>query len=251
VIRLNGGRRSKTDKSQAKRALIFNEGGYSHYQTLSSAIRSIAGLSFSTQPISKTANFITSMPTCDCIQLIDDHPIRPRATVSSRHRYCGALRQELPLKSDRQLRKIIDDLRELERKCFASRSRFAFYDYLAAVFELYVQLRRTNQAKPSARRIAKLFSFRSQKRSHCIRVIIDATSTADNKTKSRWTRALRYAWHERRTGKDLRSFLRENGGPAGCADQFAAINSSGRYPGCIVYRRPGTGRPYLIVHRAA
>ena len=80
------------------------------------------------------------------------------------HRYRRALRQEIPLKSDQQLRKTIDDLRELERKCFASRSRFAFYDYLAAVFELYVQLRRTKQAKQSAKSIAKLFRLRKQDR---------------------------------------------------------------------------------------
>jgi hypothetical protein len=153
--------------------------------------------------------------------------------------------------SDRQLRKTIDDLRELEGKCFASRSRFAFYDYLAAVFEFYVQLRRRNEAKPSARRIAKLFGLRSQKRTHPIRVIIDATSTADIKTRSRWTRALKYAWHERKTWKDFVSFLRENGGPAGCAEQYAAINPKQKYPGGIVYRRPGDGRPYLIVHEGA
>jgi hypothetical protein len=153
--------------------------------------------------------------------------------------------------SDRQLRKVITDLIKLERKCFASRSRFAFYDYLAAVFELYVQLRRRNQAKPSARRIAKLFWLRKQNGTHSMRVIIDATSTADLKTRSRWTRALKYAWQERSTWSDLTMFLRENGGPAGCADQFAATNPRRRYPGCIVYRCPGTARPYLIVHRAA
>ena len=125
--------------------------------------------------------------------------------------------------SDHRLRKTITDLKSLERKCFASRSRFAFYDYLAAVFELYVQLRRRNQSKPLARRIAKLFGLRTGKRTHAIRVIIDATSTADIKTMSRWSRALRYAWHERKTWKDLGSFLRENSGPAGCAKQFAAI----------------------------
>jgi hypothetical protein len=151
--------------------------------------------------------------------------------------------------SDRLLRKTIDDLRKLERKCFASRSRFAFYDFLAAVIELYVQLRRTKQAKKAARLIARLFGLRKQKRSHCIRAIIDATSTADLKTRSRWTRALRYAWRKRKTWTDLTSFLRENGGPAGCAEQFAAINPRGNYPGCIVYRCPGTGRPYLIVHK--
>jgi hypothetical protein len=153
--------------------------------------------------------------------------------------------------SDRQLRKIIDYLRELERKCFASRSRFAFYDYLAAVFELYVQLRQTKRAKRAATLIAKLFGLRQQNRAHPIRTIIEATSTAGIKTRSRWTRALKYAWRERKIWKDLGSFLRENGGPAGCADLFAAINSRGKYSGCIVYRRPGTGRPYLIVHRAA
>ena len=142
------------------------------------------------------------MPTCDCSRLIDNHSIRLRRPFLP-HQYRGALREEIPLNSDRQLRKTIDDLRELERKCFASRSRFAFYDYLAAVFELYVQLRRSNQAKPSARRIAKLFGLRKQNRTHPIRVIIDATSTADLKTRSRWTRALRYAWRERKTWRDL------------------------------------------------
>jgi hypothetical protein len=165
------------------------------------------------------------------------------------HRYCEVLRQEIPLIPDQQLRKTIDELRGLERKCFASRSRFAFYDYLAAVFELYVRLRRTRQAKKSARLIAKLLGLRKQNGTHPVRVIIDATSTADNKTKSRWTRALRYAWRERKIWEDFGSFLRENGGPAGCAEQFAASNPRGRYPGCIVYRRPGNGRPYLIVHK--
>jgi hypothetical protein len=145
----------------------------------------------------------------------------------------------------------LTDCEDLNRTAFAARSRFAFYDYLAAVFELYVQLRRRNQAKPSARRIAKLFGLREQDRAHPIMTIIDATSTADIKTKSRWSRALRYAWRERSACSDLATFLRDNGGPAGCADQFAAINRRGRYPGCIVYRRPGTGRPYLILHKGA
>ena len=153
------------------------------------------------------------------------------------------------MNSDRQLRKTIADLRRLQRKCFADRSRFAFYDYLAAVFDLYIQLRRRNEAKPAARRIAMLTGLRNQDRTHPIRVIIDATSTADIKTKSRWSRALRYAWGERKTWTDLGSFLRENGGPAGCAEQFAASNPRGRYPGCIVYRRPGNGWPYLIVEK--
>jgi hypothetical protein len=190
------------------------------------------------------ANLLCRLPISQCSRLIDNHSIRLRRPLLPSS-------QEIPLNSDRQLRKTIDDLRGLERKCFASRSRFAFYDYLAAVFELYVQLRRAKQAKSLARRIAKLFGFRRQNCTYCIRVIIDATSTADLKTRSRWTRALRYAWRERRTWRDLGSFLRKNGGPAGCAEQFAAINPRGRYPGCVIYRYAGTGQPYLIVHKGA
>jgi hypothetical protein len=197
----------------------------------------------------KIANFITSMLRCANFSwLIGNHSIRLRRPFRLPKVIAGPCERKFPLMSDRQLRKTIEDLRKLERKCFASRSRFAFYDYLAAVFELYVQLRRRNQAKPLARRIAKLFGLRNQKRSHCIRVIIDASSTADIKTRSRWTRALRYAWRERKTWTDFQVFLRDNGGPAGCAEQFAAINPNGKYPGCIVYRCPGTDRPYLIVH---
>jgi hypothetical protein len=159
------------------------------------------------------------------------------------------LRQEIPLISDRQLRQAIDALIKLERNCFASRSRFAFYDYLAAVFDLYVQLRRSKQAKKAARFIAKLFGLRERKYAHPIRVILDATSSTHNKTKSRWTRALRYAWHERKAWTDLRSFLRENGGPAGCAAAFAALKAEKRDTSCVVYRCPGTGRPYLIIQK--
>jgi hypothetical protein len=103
--------------------------------------------------------------------------------------------------------------------------------------------------KKVAIRIVKLFGLRKQRQAHPIRVIIDATSTTDDKTKSRWTRALRYAWRERKTWTDLKMFLRENGGPAGCAARFAAVHPKARYPGCIVYRCPGTGRPYLIVDK--
>jgi hypothetical protein len=99
------------------------------------------------------------MPTCACSRLIDNHSIRlsrPFLPPS----ILRALREEIPLKSDRQLRQTIDGVRKLEGKCFSSRSRLKFYDYLAAVFEIYVQMRRSNQAKPSARRIANLFGLR-------------------------------------------------------------------------------------------
>ena len=59
---------------------------------------------------------------------------------------------------------------------------------------------------------------------HPIRVIIDATSTADNKTQSRWTRALRYAWRERRAWINPQTFLQENRSNSAKAPSTARIN---------------------------
>ena len=126
--------------------------------------------------------------------------------------------------SDQQLRQTIADLKALEKASFGSRQRFAFYAYLSAVFAFYTSLRQKNEAKISAHRIAKLFGIRTQKRTHSIRVIIDATSLADKKTKSRFSRALRYAWRERKRWKKLPEFLRLNGGPAGAAATWSALH---------------------------
>jgi hypothetical protein len=128
------------------------------------------------------------------------------------------------LLSDQQLKTIIADLKAMEQRCLTSRQRYAFYAYLSAVFAFYTSLKRNNKAKSSAHRIAGLFGIRTQKRAHPIRIIIDATSAADEKAKSRWSRALRYAWHERRRWKSIREFWRENQGPAGAAARWAALH---------------------------
>jgi hypothetical protein len=130
----------------------------------------------------------------------------------------------MSLLSDRQLKQTISNLAATEQKCFTSRHRFAFYEYLEAVFEFYERLRRKKQAKSAARCIAKLYGIRTQNRTHSIRVIIDATSAADEKTKSRWARALRYAWYGRQWWRNLNELFASNGGLAGCAKEFAALH---------------------------
>ena len=141
--------------------------------------------------------------------------------------------------SDQLLRQRISDLKKLEQQCFASRNRFEFYRYLAAVYRLYAELRRDNASQHGPRRIAKLFNLDGRQHVHPLRHIIDASSQANDKTKSRWTRALQFGWHERQHWSDLRTFLRRNGGPAGCACQFAALHP--KPPGGCV-RVGGEGR---------
>ena len=83
--------------------------------------------------------------------------------------------------SDRLLRQQISELKKLERQCFASRNRFAFYLYLAAVYEFYVELKQANGIANSVRQMAKLFNLDGRQHAHPIRVIIDASSDAGNK----------------------------------------------------------------------
>ena len=152
---------------------------------------------------------------------------------------------------EQKLRDAIDGLRNLERRSFGLRERFAFYAYLAAVLRLYRRLRRRNHAKNVGQNIISLLGLCERKGTHLIRIIIDATSRADNKTKSRWTRALRYAWHERGEWKRLETFLQEHGGPAGCAARFAALKANKHDTGRVIFRCPGTRRPYLIIENGS
>ena len=134
--------------------------------------------------------------------------------------------------ADQFLRRRVSALKQLERQRFASRKRFEFYRYLAGVYQLYAELKRADETKNAVQRIADLFNLDTRDDTHLIRVILDASSQADNKAKSRWARALRFAWHERQRWTDLEVFLRESGGPAECASQFAALHP--RPPGGCV-----------------
>jgi hypothetical protein len=118
---------------------------------------------------------------------------------------------------------MIEDLKAIENESFAKRRRFGFYHYLGAVLDCFALLKRRNEAKISTNRIAKLFRIRTQKRTHPIRVIIDATSASDSKTKSRWSRSIRCAWHERTRWTDIQEFWRENHGAVGAAARWSAL----------------------------
>jgi hypothetical protein len=132
------------------------------------------------------------------------------------------------LLSDQQLKRTIANLKTMERERFESRQRFGFIVYLSAVLKVYSQLKRKRIAKISVNRIAKVFGIRTQKRTHPIRIIIDATSASDSKAKSRASRALRYAWREREQWTDLGALFSQVGGVAGAAARWSALRSRDR-----------------------
>jgi hypothetical protein len=148
-----------------------------------------------------------------------------------------------------EIERAIRQLRQLYDDCLQRRSRFAHYGYLAEVYRLYDRLRRNRATNTGVRR--QLTGYQAScghKRNHPIRTILDATSSVDNKTKSRWTRALRFAWHERKRWTKFETLLIQYGGIAGCADQYAALHP--KYgKDSITYRDP-VGRVYLVVSKS-
>jgi hypothetical protein len=105
----------------------------------------------------------------------------------------------------------------------ASRARDAVYEYLNAVFaivEHYRTRRRTNKLLRYA------FEFADQpldKNADPFTAVIRCTcaGAADNKTISKWARALRYVTRCKKPGTPLKAFMAEAGGVNACAARYA------------------------------
>lgn len=128
--------------------------------------------------------------------------------------------------SDRKARLEIEELRVIEKKVFGRRHGKAdFYRYLEAVLKLYTVWKVAGKVKQRIKRLARLYKdeIKLRKNTHPMRAIIDASSRQNPQVKSRWTRALEYA---AKNGAQVnkagfKQFLKDNGGPAGCATKIA------------------------------
>ena len=133
--------------------------------------------------------------------------------------------------TDEYLRKIIRTLKQSAVKhrgdTRPGRKRFGLYRYLRDVYECYLDLRSRRIARKATRQIAKLLRLPIQKKSHPIRILIEASAgPEDARQKSRWTQALKYAFGWRQPARKLKWFFRMNGGVAGAAAKFAINNGT-------------------------
>jgi|tagenome__1003787_1003787.scaffolds.fasta_scaffold20989007_8 hypothetical protein len=96
--------------------------------------------------------------------------------------------------------------------------RFAFYDYLSAVYHAYRRWKRLSISKKTARQVGRTFRVPSRDNGSPIRILIEATlPEAGGKQHSRWVRALQFASVSDVPSQGLLDFFRANGGVAGCA----------------------------------
>jgi DNA-binding PucR family transcriptional regulator len=107
----------------------------------------------------------------------------------------------------------------------STRRRNAIYDYLRAVFKIVCRWRKQHRAKASSHQALKAAGrVRRIRNVEPLGVVILCTSDprkVDAKTRSKWSRALRYAEQFKPDAESLAEFVKSHGGINECADRWA------------------------------
>jgi hypothetical protein len=128
-----------------------------------------------------------------------------------------------------RLRRWLEKVHRAYEHFQSSRKRDAIYGYLEAVFAIvkhYSVRRRTNHLLQHAFGFADL---EFDKNPDPFSVVIRCTSGSDvdNKTISKWSRALRHVARSKEPDIGVRTFMKEVGGINACADNYAKLRRSG------------------------
>ena len=109
--------------------------------------------------------------------------------------------------------------------------RFENYEFLEAIYRVYIDWTRQKVSKRSTRKLADELEIVRRKGMSPIRILIEATlPETDFKQKSRWVRALEYIYSEDVPPSRFRKFVRAKGGLAGCARLAAQEHRKRRRP---------------------
>jgi hypothetical protein len=105
-----------------------------------------------------------------------------------------------------------------------SHDRGAIYGYLTAVFELAEWWAKEGKAVKRAHRALHLRGHQSLRTPEPFSAVIFCTSDlgkVDDRTRSKWSRVLRYAAEYKDLDESLRDFIQRKGGINRCAERFA------------------------------
>ena len=109
-------------------------------------------------------------------------------------------------------------------ECQAHRERDAIYTYLTAVFELVAWWGAENRAIERAHKALRLRHIIPFDQKEPFAAIIRCTSDprkVDKRTRSKWSRVLRYAMEYKTNAEPLATFIQRKGGINKCAARFA------------------------------
>ena len=146
------------------------------------------------------------------MQLISIRTFQPRPSAKEAIPYSSeALRQDL-----QRVRTAWEDAQ-------SSRNRNAIYSYLAAVYALVAWWTAEGQDLARARRVLCLQRLEISDREHPFAAVIRCTADrakADKRTRSKWSRVMRYAMAYRPDSEALGQFIRRKGGINECVARY-------------------------------
>jgi hypothetical protein len=121
------------------------------------------------------------------------------------------------------LRQDLLRVRNAWEECQASRDRDAIYGYLTAVFDLVAWWAAENRDLERARKALRLRNIWASDHNEPFAAIIRCTADpakVDKRTRSKWSRALRYALANKPSSEPLDQFMKRKGGINECAGHF-------------------------------
>jgi hypothetical protein len=143
--------------------------------------------------------------------------------VSSRLK--KSVQDEVPY-TTQALRQDLLRVRNAWDDCQENRERDAIYTYLTAVFDLVAWWVADNCAVERAQKALRLHNMRPTDHDEPFAAIIRCTADpakVDKRTRSKWSRVLRYALKYKSNSEPLDQFIKRKGGINKCASRFARL----------------------------
>jgi hypothetical protein len=122
------------------------------------------------------------------------------------------------------LRQALHRVRNAWHDCQVSRDRDAIYGFLTAVFDLVAWWAAENRAVERARKALRLRNIDPSDHDEPFAAVIRCTAdpaNVDKRTRSKWSRVLRYALEIKSHSEPLDKFIKGEGGINNCASRFA------------------------------
>jgi hypothetical protein len=139
------------------------------------------------------------------------------------HGMTSARRKTLRSTSATRITRRLEKVRDAWDVFQASRARDAVYGYLDAVFAIVTRYKMRGRVTRLLRRAFEFADLSLDKKVDVFTGIIRCTCNdyADNKTISKWARALRYVARCKVPTTRVKAFMKETGGVNACADRYA------------------------------
>jgi hypothetical protein len=154
--------------------------------------------------------------------------VKPAADISFHLTRSKRLPEDQIPYSKEALRQDLLRVRVAWEQCQASRDRNAIYRYLSAVFDLVMWWEDCGTSRAHwALRLCRADLLSADEPFAAIILCTSDPAKVDKRTRSKWSRVLRYAAEYKTNAEPLTTFIRRKGGINKCAERFTRFFGRG------------------------